>query len=140
DAIKYYRAGDWQNLERYCLDDVRITRDVYWYGQRHGQIWFKDGGQLKAIPVPWRIIDEEGRVLPLVKDLVNEAWAGGKQLSVEYLGDEGRRKMEVDILAVDGNTVRAYDHGLQAEQKLLVTRIFDAKVIGQVKSFQQKLL
>ncbi|OGE84533.1 MAG: hypothetical protein A3B23_01460 [Candidatus Colwellbacteria bacterium RIFCSPLOWO2_01_FULL_48_10] len=29
DAIKYYAAGDWEALEKYCLQDVLITRDLY---------------------------------------------------------------------------------------------------------------
>lgn len=42
DAIKYYHAGDWDSLEKYCLDDVIITRDLYLYGLKHGELRFKN--------------------------------------------------------------------------------------------------
>ena len=29
DAIKFYNAGDWESLEKYCMQDVLITRDLY---------------------------------------------------------------------------------------------------------------
>jgi len=28
DAIRYYRSGEMDKLKSYCLDDVRITRDI----------------------------------------------------------------------------------------------------------------
>lgn len=42
DAIKYYQAGDWQSLEKYCLRDVEVTRDVYDYGVQKGHIKFRN--------------------------------------------------------------------------------------------------
>ena len=39
DAIKYYREGDWDSLIKYCLDDVRVTKEVYEYGFRQGKLW-----------------------------------------------------------------------------------------------------
>ena len=42
DAIKYYREGDWDKLTKYCLQDVKITRDVYDYGVKHGILKFKN--------------------------------------------------------------------------------------------------
>ncbi len=29
DAPKFYATGDWESLEKYCLNDVLITRDLY---------------------------------------------------------------------------------------------------------------
>jgi DEAD/DEAH box helicase domain-containing protein len=40
DAIKYYRSGDMENLKKYCLDDVRLTRDVYEFGKRFGHVYY----------------------------------------------------------------------------------------------------
>ncbi len=38
DAIKFYNAGDWESLEKYCLNDVLITRDLYELVKRQGYI------------------------------------------------------------------------------------------------------
>ena len=40
DAIKYYRQGRLQELADYCLQDVKLTRELYDYGVRHGVVKF----------------------------------------------------------------------------------------------------
>ena len=42
DALKYYEQKKLKKLADYCLMDVRITRDVYDYGKKHGHIKFKN--------------------------------------------------------------------------------------------------
>lgn len=42
DAIKYYRTGQLDKLAAYCLQDVKVTRDVYDYGLKTGQIKFRN--------------------------------------------------------------------------------------------------
>lgn len=29
DAIEYYKKGDWESLEKYCLQDVKVTKELY---------------------------------------------------------------------------------------------------------------
>ena len=38
DAVRYWQTGEIEKLKKYCLDDVRITRDLYAYGRKNGQI------------------------------------------------------------------------------------------------------
>ena len=42
DAIKYYETGQLKKLEKYCIQDVRVTRDVYDYGLKNGQVKFRN--------------------------------------------------------------------------------------------------
>lgn len=42
DAITYYHEGNWDQLIKYCLQDVLITRDLYLYGEREGKLKFKN--------------------------------------------------------------------------------------------------
>lgn len=55
DAIRLYRAGEMAALKKYCLDDVRLTRDVYEYGKKNGHIRFRStrDGQVHEVPVSW---------------------------------------------------------------------------------------
>ena len=55
DAIKYYAEGRMEELKKYCLDDVRITRDVYEYGLKHGKIFFISNRdyQKYEVPINW---------------------------------------------------------------------------------------
>ena len=53
-AIKLFRDGKMHDLVEYCTQDVRITRDLYYYGADHGEVRFKDrGGKVQHIPVDW---------------------------------------------------------------------------------------
>jgi DEAD/DEAH box helicase domain-containing protein len=55
DAIKLYQDGRMAELKQYCIDDVRITKDVYEYGIKHGKIRFISNRdyQTHDVPVSW---------------------------------------------------------------------------------------
>jgi len=40
DALKYYAEGRMEKLADYCMDDVRITRDIYDFGLKNKQVKF----------------------------------------------------------------------------------------------------
>lgn len=42
DAIKYYQTQNWEALEKYCLQDVVVTRDLYDHGLRTGSVKFRN--------------------------------------------------------------------------------------------------
>lgn len=51
-AIQYFRNGEWDLLEKYCLDDVRITKELYDYGREHKHLRVRDrSGADKVVPV-----------------------------------------------------------------------------------------
>jgi DEAD/DEAH box helicase domain-containing protein len=42
DAIRYYHDGDWESLTKYCLQDVKVTKEIYDYGVAEGKLRFKN--------------------------------------------------------------------------------------------------
>lgn len=56
DALALYRDGKMTELKRYCLDDVRITKEIYEYGKTNGKVFFTSSWDYKTyeIPVSWR--------------------------------------------------------------------------------------
>lgn len=56
-AVQYWREGRIDELKKYCLDDVRITRDLYEHGLKNNEIKFtaRDANlpYVKAIKVDW---------------------------------------------------------------------------------------
>lgn len=55
DAIDYFRDGEWEKLKSYCLNDVKITKEVYDYGVQHGCVYYmtRDGTQRRTVEVQW---------------------------------------------------------------------------------------
>jgi DEAD/DEAH box helicase domain-containing protein len=49
DALKYYKQGRMDDLKKYCLDDVRITRDLYDYVVQYGKLLYKDYFETKEV-------------------------------------------------------------------------------------------
>ncbi len=51
-AVEWWKQGEIQKIKDYCLQDVKITRDVYEYGLKYGALAYEDrlSGR-KAIPV-----------------------------------------------------------------------------------------
>ena len=58
-AIEYYRNGDFENLAKYCLDDVRITKDVYEFGIQNAHVFFtkRYGNGTARVNVDWKSPD-----------------------------------------------------------------------------------
>jgi DEAD/DEAH box helicase domain-containing protein len=60
-AVQWWKEGKSDLVRKYCLDDVRITKDVYDYARKHKELKYKDFGELKTIkldPRDWEKIDE----------------------------------------------------------------------------------
>ncbi|MBU0531659.1 MAG: ribonuclease H-like domain-containing protein [Candidatus Uhrbacteria bacterium] len=51
-AVQYWREGKIEELKDYCLQDVKVTKEVYEYGLRHGALAYDDfSGERKGIKV-----------------------------------------------------------------------------------------
>lgn len=58
DAIQWWQEGNIEAIKKYCLDDVRITRDLYEYGKRHGAIVAETRNDPHvSIPVSWHALE-----------------------------------------------------------------------------------
>ncbi len=53
DAIDMWKNNQIDELKKYCLKDVEITRDIYEYGLKNKEIKFKSSWQVYSIPVNW---------------------------------------------------------------------------------------
>lgn len=53
-AIRYFREGNMEALKKYCLDDVRLTRDIFEYGKKHGKLLYTSKYRPDSLSVPVR--------------------------------------------------------------------------------------
>ncbi len=51
DAIRWWRAGEIEKIRRYCLDDVRITKDLYEHALAHNALVYENGATKHTIPL-----------------------------------------------------------------------------------------
>ncbi len=50
-AVEFYKEGKWDELIKYCLDDVRLTRDLYEYGKKRGEIFYPNRNGIARMKV-----------------------------------------------------------------------------------------
>src|SRR3989344_926819 len=54
-ALRWYKEGKIEEIKKYCLKDVELTKNLYEFGLKNGHILFysRDVGGRVAIPVAW---------------------------------------------------------------------------------------
>src|SRR5258708_23880004 len=50
-ALKFYKLGQMEELKKYCLDDVRITKELYDYVLKYNKLLYKDYFETRVIAV-----------------------------------------------------------------------------------------
>ena len=52
-AIELYRENKLEELRKYCLDDVRLTRDLYEFGKKNGKVFYFSSRGKEEIRIDW---------------------------------------------------------------------------------------
>lgn len=51
-AVEWWKQGEKEKVKQYCLDDVRVTKELYEYGLKYNAVAYEDRtGNRKGIPV-----------------------------------------------------------------------------------------
>lgn len=50
-AIQLWKTRQLEELKKYCLNDVKLTKDIYDYGQKYGKLLYRDFFETREIPV-----------------------------------------------------------------------------------------
>jgi DEAD/DEAH box helicase domain-containing protein len=50
-AITWWKTGQFEQLKKYCLDDVKITKKLFDYALKNNKLKFKEGGKVITIPL-----------------------------------------------------------------------------------------
>lgn len=132
DAIRWYRQGRLDLIAKYCLDDVRITRDLYEFGREQGYIFIegKDDQPKKKVPLFW---PDRKRDLESIIKLLGEARRKCLQVQIEYIAEGGAGAdaqsavHPLDVYYLEGPYLEGYCHLKQDIAAFQVERIIDIK-------------
>ncbi len=61
EAVRWWKEGKQDLVRKYCLDDVKITKEVYDYARKHKELKYKDFGDIRTIklnPSEWEKVEE----------------------------------------------------------------------------------
>ena len=56
EAIRMFKEGNLNKLAQYCLDDVKITKEIYEFGKKEGRVWCSSFPEKKEILVDFNPI------------------------------------------------------------------------------------
>mgnify|MGYP001558595768 FL=1 len=71
DAITWWQQGDIEKLIKYCIEDVKITKEIYEYALKNGKLKYKDlgaGGTVRDIKLDtskWEMKNESAMTFTL---------------------------------------------------------------------------
>ena len=60
-AIEWWKSGEIDKIEKYCRDDVKVTKDIYEYALKHKKLKFKDLLNVIDIPLDTSLWDEKAK-------------------------------------------------------------------------------
>lgn len=50
-SIEWWKNGEVEKVRSYCLDDVKITKEIYEHALKNGYVKYMDFGEVKKIPI-----------------------------------------------------------------------------------------
>jgi DNA polymerase III epsilon subunit-like protein len=141
EALEWFRQGRVEDVKKYCLDDVRITRDLYEYGKKHNHVLFKSyiDGNIHSVPVRWGVAPERP-ILAILED----AFEKRQRLAVEYVSAQNgdgmgfKKSRLMDIYKIKPNgEIEAYCHLRKDLRKFRVKRILKAEATEETYTIPQ---
>ncbi len=134
DAVRWWREGKIDEIKKYCTEDVRLTRDLYEYGKRHGHVLFhsRESGNKVSIPVSWA-----GENSKNIRQILTDAFRSRSRVEVDYLtktseADENLKKTRlVDIYRMEGGEFEGYCHLRKGLRVFKIERVLRARSTGE---------
>ena len=135
-ALAWFKEGKFDLIKQYCLDDVRLTKEVYDHGRAHGKLLAVNryGTDTLQIPVFW---PERKRDIATIMRVLQEAHAKRLQVEIEYLsmsvqlGESSQRIRRVDVYHVREPFIEGYCHFRNDIRQFRIDRILDIKPTWQ---------
>ena len=136
EALQWFKEGRFDLITKYCLDDVKLTKELYDYGKQHGRLFATSrfGSEKLQIPVFW---PERKRELGAIAKILSEAFEKRLQVEIEYLsqsvasGESARRVRCIDVYAIREPYFEGYCHFRKDVRQFRIDRVVDIKPTWQ---------
>ncbi|MDP3769474.1 MAG: WYL domain-containing protein [Candidatus Sungbacteria bacterium] len=140
EALEWFRQGRVEEVKKYCLDDVRLTRDLFEYGKKHGHVLFQSfvDNKVHSIPVAWG-----GEVKRPVQAILQEAYANRRRLKIAYVSSQDsdglgfKKDRLIDVYKIKNNEIEAYCHLRASVRNFRIGRIADAELTDETFKMPQ---
>lgn len=133
EALKWFREGKIEEVKKYCLQDVKLTKELYEYGLNHGSVLFESRAEgIKAVPARWA----ESKSGKDIKAILSNALKNKEVVEIDYVstkaedGEDARKKRNIEIYHIKGDIIEAFCHTRQDKRNFRIYRILDANVVG----------
>ena len=129
EAIKWYRDGNWEMLKKYCLDDVRLTRDLYEFGKQKGYVKVnnKNGSQY-TVPVKWG----SKKSAKEMEDILRHAQLARRPVEINYILSDSEENPRTnglfEVIGVFSKKVEVRDYNSGKSFELLISNILDTDI------------
>lgn len=133
DAVRWWREGKIDEIKKYCTEDVRLTRDLYEYGKRHGHVLFHSRESSRiSIPVSWA-----GENSKNIRQILLDAFRSRSRVEISYLtktseaNEDPEKTRLVDIYKIEGDKFEGYCHLREGLRVFKVERVLGARPTGE---------
>ena len=135
----------WHQLDRiflthfhldHCLDDVKLTKEVYEYGRQHHRLFATDRGGTDKLNIPVFWPDRKRDLNSITKTII-EACSKQLQVEIEYtspqkeIGETAQSTRRVDIYYVKAAYFEGYCHLRKDIRQFKIERVVDIKPTWQ---------
>ena len=137
-ALRWFKEGRFDLITQYCLDDVKLTKELYDYGKQHGRLFLTsrfNANEKIQVPVFW---PERKRDQAVIAKTLLEAYGKRLQVEIEYLsqsvanGEASAARLRcVDVYHVREPYFEAYCHYRKDVRQFRIDRILDIKPTWQ---------
>lgn len=134
-AVRWFREGEIAKIKEYCLQDVRMTKELYDFGKENGHVLCvsRESGRV-AIPVSaWGSGFSSD-----IKRTLEEAFRKRRSVELEYVTKTSSspankdfcNKRVVDISRLGKDSFEGYCHLRKASRVFRIDRVLEAKILG----------
>lgn len=132
EALQWFREGKTEEVKKYCLQDVKLTRDLYEYGLNHGSLLFESRSDgLKTVPASWSSEKDNKDI----HSILSNAFKNKQLVEIDYVstkaedGEDARKKRNIEIYSIKGDTIEAFCHTRQDRRHFRLRRILNVRPI-----------